>query len=339
MPQVPPSMSSRRRPSELYAVGRPIIVDDLGIEEVPKLGPDRKPLRDEAGAILYEEVDLPPFTAWVQKLSDIEISDALQYTQRGQAIAMAPYHDPDSDESQAVRAEIGTMARADLVLILTEREVNTKRQAVEARVIGEMVVDHTGEEVPGKWGKDDYIYSLRDAWESELKLEYALDEDHPEANRVLDEINTFNELVDAELDPARDIERAVYESWTEDALRDHLFNVMVEMTVTAVANDRYDLACLWLATRVCEGPDPEDPKRCLCRGSGRKHTKKSFDGIDEVRSTDGRVRSAIGAAYRKVVIDSLQGKGSRATRSSSTQSGPPADSEGSASSSPTASNP
>lgn len=324
----------RRTASDLYSLGMPLKLDDGGTDWVPEvdtegnpvlvpilddetgdpiLGDDGEPLMDE----VLIEVDLPPITLWVAKLSDLEMTTAMKKAARAQAVVMASRKDHDSEEWQTTHALMAALDRETWIETLVDAEMRDRRELIEARVAGETIVDSDGDEQPNEWAKDGYLEGLRDAWLDGLNATYAADPGDPDALQVLREIERFNDLVDGELVYDREVEVAILEGLTDETLLERVTDLMTETEGQAAWGDEYRLWCIALSARDCDGPHPKVPGRCLCKGSRRKHTELHFkDGYDEVAVTDGRVRTAIYAAFNAVMVDVREGKGSRANRTS-----------------------
>lgn len=332
-------VTPRRRLSDLYALGVPLVLDDGAIEWVPKLddngdpvlqpvlNEDGSPIVDDNGPMLKPvlvEESLPPITVWVAKLSDIEMTTAMKKAAQAQAVMTAARKNHNSEDWQAIHQEMANMDRDVWVDLLTDNELVGRREITEARIAGETVLNEEGEEEPNEWARDGYLEGLRDAWLDGLNAAYAVDGADVEANRVLSEIERFNKLVDDEFAYERDVERNVFESLSDDILLEKVTDLMIESEGQSAWADEYKLRCIFLSCRQCEGPDPDRPGKCLCRGTGRKHTDFLFESYEEVCVTDGRIRTALFAAYNAVMVDMREGKGSRGTEDSSTPSRSPA---------------
>lgn len=321
-----PRVPTRRRASELHKVGVPLVLNDGGTEWViPEDGGD--PV----------EVPLEPVTLWIAKLTDVETSEAMKAARRMQSITTAKNH-PDSPEYQALHALLSELDREALISLLVEREMAGRQQVVEARLAAETEVDpDSGKDVPGKWAKDGYLEGLFSAWNQELKETFAVDPEDPEALRVLDEITAFTQAVDAELAQEAELERSIHSGWsTETLLAKATEQMLAEESAEAWFNE-YRLQVVARAARDCDGPDPDRPGRCLCRGSRAQHRELHFkDGYEEVKYMDEKVRDQIYAVWSALTVDPQEGKGLPARPASSTESASLDPAAASSPSSPTA---
>lgn len=340
----------RRRISELYALGIPAILDDGAVEWVPKLDDDSgepvmQPVLNESDGQpildvnnepmlkpVFVEEPLPPITVWVAKLSDIEMTTAMKKAAQAQAVMTAARKDHASEDWLAIHQEMANMERDVWIGILADHELIDRRQVIEARIAGETILNEEGDEEPNEWAKDGYLEGLRDAWLGGLNAAHAVDVADPEAVRVLSEIERFNKLVDDEYDYERQVEVNIFESLHDDVLLEKVADLMIESEGQSAWADEYKMRCIFLSARQCDGPDPDRPGKCLCRGAGRKHTNFLFDSYEEVMVTDARIRATLFALYNAVMVDVREGKGSRGTAVSSELSKSPAAEETSASS-------
>lgn len=341
----------RRRISELYSLGIPLTLDDGDTDWVPKFDDNNEPVMrpilneindpvlDEDGTPMlkqvFEEIALPPVHVWVAKLSDIEMTTAMKKAAQAQSVMIAARKDHDSTDWQAIRQEMANMDRDVWIGILADVELLGRREIIEARIAGEPILNDDGEEEPNEWAQDGYLEGLREAWLGGLNAEFAIDVAHPEAARVFAEIERFNKIVDDELEYERTCEVDIFEALGDDMLLDKVSDQMIESEGQSAWSDEYKLRAVFLASRQCDGPDPDRPGKCLCRGSGRKHTDFLFESYEEVASTDKKVRDLLFAAYNMAMVDVREGKGSRETAPSSAPSKSPAAEGTSASSGPT----
>lgn len=330
----------RRRASDLYSLGRPLELDDGALDYVVRM--ENGEIVMENGEPVVDEVLLPPVTLWVAKLSDLEMGEAFKHAARAQSVAMAAARDPESEQYTNMAASVAGMERDSLIDILVDRDypeleswddsgaVPEKYAAVEARVHGEPDIDtETGDEIPNEWAKEDYLEGLREAWWGGLDRAYAADPNDYEAKRTLDEITRFNDEVEHEYGEARKDARAELDQFTDTRLVDDVVDLLASIDGQAAWQEEYQVRVVFLATRNCDGPDPDDPthRRCKCRGTGRKHADFHFQSIDEVRSTDGRVRIPIYLAWNQLMVSPREGKGLRAIRASSLAPASPATEE------------
>lgn len=329
----------RRRASDLYSRGTALVIEDGATDWQPKLDDDTgEPVLDDQGRPTFEEVALPPVTLWVAKLSDLEMDTAMRHAARAQAVNEAAKRDPASENWQSMRAAMGSLDRSTWIALLIEKAMLGRREMIEARLAGAEVPDpNTGEDKPSEWARNGYLEGLFEAWRDQLQAEFAVDPTHPEAMKVLSEIERFNKQVDEDLELELEVEKQIHESWTDDVLLDSVTELMIDSEGASAWADEYKIWIVALCARDCEGPDPDRQGKCLCRGGRANHTEYHFKGgVDEVRTTDGRVRELIYQTFNRVTVEPMEGKGLPAKPASSAQSASPAATAASSTSSPEA---
>lgn len=315
----------RRTLGELYKIGRPFKIDDGATEWVNVLDENQAIVRDANGEPVLNEVPLGPVEVWLHKLTDIEMSTVFRNAGAAMSRVIAGRRSRDSDDWHAIRSDVTlTFSRDECIEQLTDNEMTGKRALLEDKVKGFTHPGPDGEDELGEWGKDGYADGLLEAWHKGLKGIHALKPEDPEANRVLSEIERFNAEVDEEWKYEVEQERAVFEARSDEDLIDQLTDLLVDRMGKIAWVDEYNINVLFLATRKCEGVDPDNKTKCLCRGSNRKHEEFHFGSIEEARGVDKDIRDKMIEAYESFVVDVISGKGSPGNPASSTVSASPA---------------
>src|SRR5690606_28288072 len=152
--------------------------------------------------------------------------------------------DNDHPDRQHFASEISELASSrELMLDLLVADKLTKvMEAREAELAAE-----------DEWAEDDYIQSLRDAWEDGLKEKYFSDDRDEESERVLNELKRFNEQLEKRIES----ERRGFHKEFEEKSDDELFKLAVDKIIDTQADltwlSEYRRCEIWLGTR-----DPDD---------------------------------------------------------------------------------
>lgn len=284
----------RRRLSDLYAMGRKALIDDgHGAVEV-----------------------------WLQKLSPIEMENALRRSSVERAKMLVAAKDEESELWQAAWADLHEWAptKEQLLQIALADKIVRFRAKIEA----ELADDE-------EWSKDDYLQGLVDAWDGTgavvaeppaedaeepsessvegerdpLRFAYARGEEDPrfpEALRVKNEIDRFSNRVEELVAAERANLLRDYEDEPIDKIRRMAVERTLEQQSSNVMFEEYENQELFYAVR-----DPETKKRY-------------FGSRDEVVGLQPEVRARLIAEYRALMVDPAEGKGSPGTPGSSQSS-------------------
>lgn len=325
MPRVP----HRRKAGDLYVRGVPLALDDGETDWVEETDDDDNivmiDVTDAQGNVVgqkpkFIEVPMPPVTMWVAKLSNPEMTTAMKFASQAKSVALAGKLDHDSQTWKALRGTLADLDRSAWEGLIIEDAMRGRVEAIEARLQHATVMDENGEEKPGKWAKDNYLEGLFTAWVERYQSAHAQDPKDKDALRILSEIDAFNTEVRTELEYELEVEKQNLRPWSNDVVLDRATELLIEGEGIEAWNDEYVKRIVFLAARDCEGPDPDRPGKCLCRGSRAKHTEPHFDTFEDVEAMDEGVRRGIYDAYCIVQVDPAEGKGSPARPASSTLS-------------------
>lgn len=205
-----------KRLTDLYKIGRDVPVPD------PETGED--------------------IVVWVQKLTPAQEKEAVTKARPARArIASVKRLPEDSDEKWFYYDQ------------LDEDRFSTKRKKLEFLVATDVaefaasITEKTASE--GEWADDDYLISLRGAWNDGLKKKYALDPDDPEASRVLSELERFdNEIKDAVADRENEL---IFEldDLSDEEIDRRVVRQLIENEAVSEMYAEYNNQKLLLATR------------------------------------------------------------------------------------------
>jgi hypothetical protein len=311
----------RRKANDLYKRGKVVVIDDGDTDWIEELDDDDNPIIDsETGRPKLVEVPASPVTMWVSKLAALDMSTAMKFATQAQAVVLAG-KDRESTAFAAIRDALKNLDRKAWVGIILEQAMHGRLEVVEARVQHATVLNQeTGEEEPGRWAKDGYLEGLFSAWVEKYQVLHAQDHADDGALRILGEIEKFNKEVERELEFEIEVEQQTITPWDDDTVLDRATEVIIEGEGTEAWSNEYMNRIVFLAARDCDGPDPDRPGKCLCRGSRAKHPDFHFEGYEDAADADDLVKRRIYDAYCQVQVDPLEGKGSPAKPASSTLS-------------------
>lgn len=253
-------------------------------------------------------------TVWLQKLNPVDRDTAFRRAQAARARFMIDADDEDSEQFQAMYAQIRSIGhdRDELVRLAISEEVNNYRE----RATAERALDEES------WGKEGYLQGLMDAWagtSDEPGLSSVINEDpeDAEAKRVGGEIDRFErevtEMVDSE------IERLM-KDWVDvpdDQLWRRCAHRMLELNAIQTYNEAYNSQALFFGVR-----EPEN------------HAKRYFGSVAEVADLSEEVRTVLLEKLGELTVDHTQGKSLPVTPASSNSSAPSPEAEASPPSGP-----
>lgn len=242
-----------------------------------------------------------PVVVWLQKLNGIDREACIRRSHAAKARFLQDSEDRDGELYQSVYGQVRTMSdRVQLVALIVGEDLAKYRQRVEAQ----LAADEEG------WGKDGYVQGLVDAWIGDdnnpglaaVKVE---DPDDPEVKRVSEELDRFDGDVIARVEAERE---RIEQDW-EDAPSDQIWHRVTERLLSgrgeAEFAREYDRQQLFYCVR-----DPDT------------HTKRYFATVADLDDLDDVVRAQLLSEYKELMVDPVEGKGSRASQPSSNSSDP-----------------
>jgi hypothetical protein len=240
-------------------------------------------------------------TIWLSKLNDLDQTSIVRRANAMKAQHLIDAQNEESELFKALWAQVHDFEdREALVVVVIAEEVQRIRQRIEAQ----LSTDEDG------WGKDEYVQGLFDLWigdgDNEGLMHRQIDEpDDPEVKRVLAELERFNtEVANKVTAEADELERE-WSAVTEDELYDRATHELLKRRSEDIFVREMLRQQLFYAVR-----DLDD------------HKKRYFGTITEVDELDSRVREKLEWEYTQLVVDSREGKDSRANPDFSNSSGP-----------------
>lgn len=236
-----------------------------------------------------------PVTVYLKKLSPVEHETAMRRANAARARTIATANAPDSDEYLDTWESVADFDRDGLTLYLVEDRRLTRTQVIEAEFGAEE-----------EWSKDTYLVGLREEWEDRLKEVWATNNEDPDAARVHGELKRFSDTVQKAVEAELEAFQTDLESRSDEALRQQVLEKFLTVKASLAWLIEYRRCEVWLATRE------------------RDKKTRVFATREEVDDLPVEVHSALSEAYRALVVDPQEGKGSRGTGSSSRSSEQPA---------------
>jgi len=234
---------------------------------------------------------------WIQKLTQLEAKTALKKANAARSRVHAMLQDSNSDEYRSLRSLTDEMTQEQLVEYMVASQRAKLELVREAELIGEE---------KSKWGKNDYLEGLREAWEDGMSERYhkATEEDpDPEAQQVFEELKAFSAQVDRRLDLEMEKYKKDLDGKTVEVLCDKIMEQLQELQCSMAWVEEFKRCEVWLCTR-----DPED------------HNQRLLEDRLDVDDLDQKAIEKIYEEYEKVRVDTTEGKDSEGTPNSSPSS-------------------
>lgn len=255
-------VKKRRRLTDLYMVGKELTFSDS----------------------LDENNEDDPVTVWINKLSPIEQRDAADQATKARAnvltIKNSPALAPERLLYEDQIYDLGLDTRDLQVEFLASAKIQEAEQSNEERIGAE-----------DEWSNDQYLTSLREAWNDGLFEKWAEDPEDGEAKKVYDELKRFaNEVAVATEDERVNI-LAEYEHVSDQ----EIFKDTVDKIIDSEADFAWmnEFAC-WQVFYAVRNPDD--------------HKTRYFESRDEVSCLDNRILSEIVREYREMTVEGVEGK-------------------------------
>lgn len=242
-----------------------------------------------------------PVVVWLQKLNGIDREACMRRSLAAKARFLRESEDDQGELYQSIYGQVRTMGDRDgLVRLIVAEDLAKFRPRAEA----ELALDEDG------WGKDGYLQGLVDAWLGDdhnqgLAAVKAEDADDPEVVRVDGELRRFDAEVEVRVEAE---ERRLTKDWV-DASDEEIWKRVTTTLLRSRADStfarEYDRQQLFYCVR-----DPDE------------HGKRYFGMVVELDDLDESIYTELLSNYQALMVDSVEGKGSRASRPSSNSSGP-----------------
>lgn len=205
--------TKQRRLSDLYVVGKELVIDDGQGE---------------------------PITVWIQKLTPLQHEKALRRANGARAGVLAVQREPkDSIDRLSYEHEIESLdSREDMIDYLLTEKLATLYQVEEARLAGE-----------DEWSNENYLQGLTDRWTDGAKDTYAENPDDPEAKRVFEALKEFAEAVEEEVQKHKKSLMRDFEDKTDEELREQVLARAIEMSADLAWLSEYRKCEVWQCVR------------------------------------------------------------------------------------------
>lgn len=249
----------RRRLSDLYVVGKPLVFDEDSDE---------------------------PIEVWLSKLSPVQQRDAANNATGARARLLALKNNPESDPQQiAVFREqledLGVRDRESMIEFMIVPKVQETRAAAAERIASE-----------GKWGENDYLTSLQEAWNGGLDEKYAADENDEEAKAVYDALFEYTQEVEEAVEEEKENLCLEYEHLSDADLDRQVIERAIDAEADFAWVNEFSRWQIYYAVRL-----PED------------HKSLYFIDREEVDELDAQVTERILQEYNQMTVEPSEGKG------------------------------
>jgi len=231
-------------------------------------------------------VDEEPVKIWLSKISPIEQRDAADQATKVRAkilsIKNSPYASNERLLYQDQFNDLGLENREDVVAFVAGSKIQEAMTSNEHRIASE-----------DAWSNDNYLKSLQDAWNDGLSEAWIKDPDgDPETVRVYDELKRFAEEVDAASAEERDNIIAEYDHVSYEDILVEAVNKIIEAEADYSWLNEFSYYQVFYSVREIDD-----------------HKVRYFESVDEVKSVDNNITSALIAAYRDMTVEGVEGKG------------------------------
>lgn len=234
-----------------------------------------------------------PIAIYIKKMAPFEQKIALEKANAAKArVLAAKFGQKGSDERLSFLAQADSQGLADreqMIELLSEVELNKKRMSHEAELASEKY-----------WSENNFLEGLLSEWQDGLEDKYAEDPEDPDASRVFAELSKFRDEVGKRVEKDRKAFKRDYASDSDETLREKVINVLIEQESDSVWMNEFRKQQIFYSTR-----DPED------------HDKRYFADRSEIDQCEMEVLRQISVAIDDLEVDSIEGKDSGATPSSS----------------------
>lgn len=254
-------------------------------------------------------------TVWVQKLDPLDHDKAVRRGKAARARQRAILADLEGEEYLAIVDMVDQMGVEEMINVAVAEDDLKLQQSARA----EKMIDEDSE-----WAKDDYLSDLLAEWQDYGMAErYAEDPEDVDAVRVIAELNRFEAELAEDLVPLRRDLRDMEEQLPPDELREKVLAELIKQDIEMAFVAEYVENELFFSVR-------KPCRDCLFETDGRPdplphqtvHADYYFES--EVRRVDRAVLGRVRDAYDRITMDPQEGKGLRATGSSSASSESPA---------------
>lgn len=247
--------TERRRLTDLYLRGKEVSLNDSSEED--------------------------PIVVWVSKISPIQQKESADRATAVRAATLALKKLPlDAPEISRYTEQIADMSKDEIIDILIASKMQEAELSHEAELASE-----------DEWSNDDYIISLKEAWDSGLNIKYADTPDDIEAKRVYDELNRFTEELNKRIESTRQELADEINELTEEEINKRAIERFIDAEGDYLWLNEFRKWQLYFAVR-----EPDD------------HKKQYFEGRYEVDELDARILLELVNAFGDVSVEAIEGK-------------------------------
>lgn len=297
MPKEPGGSIKTRSIEDLFVAGRCVTIED------GRVYVDADGGEEPAGPALF----------WMQRVGAADEQNAVRKAQAAKARVLMAKNDRAGEEYLAQVSEALRLYRSrdQQIMFVVAHELNERRAVITARVAA-------GE----PWGKDNYLQGLHDAWTLGLKAMWEdgdADDPDSDASRCWAELQRYQAEVDTLVAAESPGLRAPYEAMPDGDLLEKATDRHLDSAANTAWFLEYELAVTAASVRI--------PCRLCAPDRGDHpgdHSRRYFtSGIDGLKACRPEAQSILKSIYMQLEVDAAEGKGLRATPSSSQPSGSP----------------
>lgn len=219
-------------------------------------------------------------TVYLKKLNSAETEEAVRMANAARAKVLISAKDKTSRLYESTLAETLEVDRDQLINYIIAEKLAKAEESYES--------EHSDKE---EWSKDDYLQGLRDSWRSGLNERYTEDAEDEEANKVLKELQRFDEEVAVLVEGEAERLRAEWADTSEEVLRDKTVDILMKIRSDVAWVEEYRKAEVYLGVRDSENIRE---KYFACR--------EEFDDLEQPVLID------LMKAYRELVVEPQEGK-------------------------------
>lgn len=250
----------RRRLTDLYMVGKELSLDDHSDDS------------DE------------PIVIWLNKLSPIEQRDSADNATKARANILAIKNTPSGSVERLAYEDqiydIGIDNRSLQIEFLASEKIQQAEISNEERLAAE-----------DEWAKDQYLVSLREAWNDGMMEKWTEDPKDEEAKKIYEELKRFSEQVTNASEDERESILAEYEHLADEEIFKNVVDKIIESEADFAWMNEFAGWQVYYAVREIDD-----------------HKARYFESRDEVSCLDNRILTEIVREYREMTVEGVEGK-------------------------------
>lgn len=205
-------MAKKRRLTDLYKVGKTILINDDSGDD--------------------------PVEIYVRKLNPVEYETALRRANIKRSRIIRDSRDTESELYQDVMSDVLDKSKDELIDLLISEEAANIRASVEAEL---------GEQE--EWSKNEYLQGLMDDWNDGAADRYAQDPNDEEASRTYSELKRFYDAVAEEVEARLVTVREGWDVRDDDEIVEKAVEKTVEVKSNGDWLREFRMCQAWLACK------------------------------------------------------------------------------------------